>query len=80
MADFRKQLESLGGAKQYELRIHDYQLPYVSVFERVEKKHIGMYRWPWDDEPLSGGDNRMQLLSCQFDEVFQDECMEKQNN
>jgi hypothetical protein len=63
--------EVAGVHRLYELRIHDYPKPYVSVYERCQRKHIGMFFWSSDTEPLNSGDERMQLLACKLDERLQ---------
>jgi hypothetical protein len=63
--------ELAGVHRLYELRIHDYPKPYVSVYERCQQKHIGVFSWSSDTEPLNSRDERMQLLACKLDEYTQ---------
>jgi len=65
--------EAAGVYRQYELRIHDCPRPYVSVYERCQRKHIAVFSWSSDTEPLTSQDERMQLLACQLDEYSQGE-------
>ena len=63
--------KAAGVHRQYELLIHKYPLPYVSVYERCQPRHVGLFRWSCDTEPLHSRDERMQLLACKLDEYFQ---------
>lgn len=63
--------KAAGVHRQYELLIHKYPLPYVSVFERCQRRHVGLFRWSCDTEPLHSRDERMQLLACKLDEYLQ---------
>lgn len=65
--------DAAGVDRQYELQIHDYPLPYVSVYERRQRKHVGMFRWSLDTVPLDSGDERMQLLACKIDQYLQEQ-------
>jgi hypothetical protein len=70
--------EAAGVYRQYELRIHDCARPYVSVYERCQRKHIGVFVWSSDTEPLNSQDERMQLLACKLDEYSQRESCKAQ--
>ena len=76
VGEFLKRSAKAGKAggvyRQYELQIHKYPLPYVSVYERSQHKRVGLFRWSFDTEPLHSRDERMQLLACKLDEYLEE--------